>query len=66
MALRPPLLLLRNLCDRKGLVLKRHYKSSVWNRQVFRIDHHSGKETVVDLLVQRFAKSIFELSGTTT
>lgn len=28
--------------------------------QVFRIDHYLGKETVQDLLVQRFANSIFE------
>jgi len=29
-------------------------------RQVFRIDHYLGKETVQSLLVQRFANSIFE------
>jgi|TARA_B110000467_G_C18338414_1_gene500636 glucose-6-phosphate 1-dehydrogenase len=29
-------------------------------RQVYRIDHYLGKETVQDLLVQRFANSIFE------
>ncbi len=29
-------------------------------KQVFRIDHYLGKETVQDLLVQRFANSIFE------
>ncbi len=29
-------------------------------QQVFRIDHYLGKETVQDLLVQRFANSIFE------
>ncbi len=29
-------------------------------RQVFRIDHYLGKETVQDLLVQRFGNSIFE------
>jgi len=29
-------------------------------RQVFRIDHYLGKETVQDLLVQRFANAIFE------
>jgi len=28
--------------------------------QVFRIDHYLGKETVQDLLVQRFANAIFE------
>lgn len=29
-------------------------------REVFRIDHYLGKETVQDLLVQRFANAIFE------
>ncbi len=29
-------------------------------KQVYRIDHYLGKETVQDLLVQRFANSIFE------
>jgi len=29
-------------------------------RQAYRIDHYLGKETVQDLLVQRFANSIFE------
>lgn len=29
-------------------------------QQVYRIDHYLGKETVQDLLVQRFANSIFE------
>ena len=29
-------------------------------RQVYRIDHYLGKETVQDLLVQRFSNSIFE------
>ncbi len=29
-------------------------------RQVFRIDHYLGKETVQDLLVQRFGNAIFE------
>ena len=29
-------------------------------KQVFRIDHYLGKETVQDLLVQRFANTIFE------
>ena len=28
--------------------------------QVFRIDHYLGKETVQDLLVQRFSNAIFE------
>ena len=32
--------------------------------QVYRIDHYLGKETVQDLLVQRFAISIFEPFGT--
>lgn len=35
-----------------GAVLKEH--------QVYRIDHYLGKETVQDMLVQRFANSIFE------
>ncbi len=34
-------------------------RSSTEN-QVYRIDHYLGKETVQDLLVQRFANSIFE------
>ncbi len=38
-----------------------HVVSSVFQeQQVFRIDHYLGKETVQDLLVQRFANSIFE------
>jgi len=34
--------------------------------QVYRIDHYLGKETVQDLLVQRFANAIFEPLGTAT
>src|SRR5690606_6927717 len=35
--------------------------SSVFDEhQVYRIDHYLGKETVQDLLVQRFANAIFE------
>lgn len=37
-------------------LIGRHFHES----QVFRIDHYLGKETVQDLLVQRFANSIFE------
>ena len=37
-------------------VIEREFDES----QVFRIDHYLGKETVQDLLVQRFANSIFE------
>jgi glucose-6-phosphate 1-dehydrogenase len=35
-------------------------KSVFAEEQVYRIDHYLGKETVQDLLVQRFANSIFE------
>ena len=38
-----------------------HVLGSVFEeKQVFRIDHYLGKETVQDLLVQRFANTIFE------
>ncbi len=37
-------------------VVGRNFEES----QVYRIDHYLGKETVQDLLVQRFANSIFE------
>src|SRR5690554_1326182 len=37
-------------------VVTRNFKES----QVYRIDHYLGKETVQDLLVLRFANSIFE------
>jgi glucose-6-phosphate 1-dehydrogenase len=35
-------------------------RSVLEEHQVYRIDHYLGKETVQDLLVQRFANSIFE------
>lgn len=35
-------------------------RSVFHEHQVYRIDHYLGKETVQDLLVQRFANSIFE------
>ena len=35
-------------------------RSVLTEPQVYRIDHYLGKETVQDLLVQRFANSIFE------
>jgi glucose-6-phosphate 1-dehydrogenase len=35
-------------------------RSEFTERQVYRIDHYLGKETVQDLLVQRFANAIFE------
>lgn len=38
-----------------GTLLK-HFRE----RQIYRIDHYLGKETVQNLLVQRFANSIFE------
>jgi len=37
-------------------MINQHFQES----QVFRIDHYLGKETVQDLLVQRFANAIFE------
>ena len=36
--------------------INKHFAES----QIYRIDHYLGKETVQDLLVQRFANSIFE------
>ncbi|MFA5264762.1 MAG: glucose-6-phosphate dehydrogenase [Opitutaceae bacterium] len=40
--------------------LNRAARSVLQEHQVYRIDHYLGKETVQDLLVQRFANSIFE------
>ena len=40
--------------------LNRLVRSAFSERQVFRIDHYLGKETVQNLLVHRFANSIFE------
>jgi glucose-6-phosphate 1-dehydrogenase len=40
--------------------LNRELTSVFEEPQVFRIDHYLGKETVQDLLVQRFANAIFE------
>jgi glucose-6-phosphate 1-dehydrogenase len=40
--------------------LNRVIRSVLEERQVYRIDHYLGKETVQDLLVQRFANAIFE------
>jgi glucose-6-phosphate 1-dehydrogenase len=40
--------------------LNRELTTEFEESQVFRIDHYLGKETVQDLLVQRFANSIFE------
>ncbi|HZZ59529.1 MAG TPA: glucose-6-phosphate dehydrogenase [Opitutaceae bacterium] len=40
--------------------LNRTIRSVFAEEQVYRIDHYLGKETVQDLLVQRFANSIFE------
>jgi glucose-6-phosphate 1-dehydrogenase len=48
----------------KDLASARDLNQSLLNEfeesQVFRIDHYLGKETVQDLLVQRFANAIFE------
>jgi len=48
----------RNLASAQELnsVIRQQFKED----QVFRIDHYLGKETVQDLLVLRFANSIFE------
>lgn len=43
-----------------ALELNRVITDQFEEQQVFRIDHYLGKETVQDLLVQRFANSIFE------
>jgi len=40
--------------------LNRIVKAAIGEHQVFRIDHYLGKETVQNLLVFRFANSIFE------
>ena len=40
--------------------LNRTIRSVFEEHQVYRIDHYLGKETVQDLLVQRFANAIFE------
>ena len=40
--------------------LNRHVRSALDESQVYRIDHYLGKETVQNLLVFRFANSIFE------
>jgi glucose-6-phosphate 1-dehydrogenase len=41
-------------------VLNTTIRAHFEEHQVYRIDHYLGKETVQDLLVQRFANSIFE------
>lgn len=47
--------------DLASAELLNHTLHSVFNeRQVYRIDHYLGKETVQNLLVLRFANSIFE------
>ena len=43
-----------------ALALNTTIRSVFKEHQVYRIDHYLGKETVQDLLVQRFANSIFE------
>ena len=40
--------------------LNRHLHASLKERQIYRIDHYLGKETVQNLLVLRFANGIFE------
>lgn len=46
----------RSSAEELNGVIARNFRES----QVFRIDHYLGKETVQDLLVQRFANTIFE------
>ncbi len=43
-----------------AVALNKELTSVFSEEQVFRIDHYLGKETVQDLLVQRFANAIFE------
>ncbi|MBC8040719.1 MAG: glucose-6-phosphate dehydrogenase (NADP(+)), partial [Opitutaceae bacterium] len=43
-----------------ALELNKTIRQVLEEHQVYRIDHYLGKETVQDLLVQRFANSIFE------
>lgn len=43
-----------------AIELNREIKEHLEERQVFRIDHYLGKETVQNLLVLRFGNSIFE------
>ena len=43
-----------------AIELNRIIRKEFSEDQVYRIDHYLGKETVQDLLVQRFANSIFE------
>ncbi|HRE82846.1 MAG TPA: glucose-6-phosphate dehydrogenase, partial [Opitutaceae bacterium] len=45
---------------KSAVALNGTIRSVFEERQVFRIDHYLGKETVQDLLVQRFANAIFE------
>jgi glucose-6-phosphate 1-dehydrogenase len=43
-----------------ALALNRSLSSVMGERQVYRIDHYLGKETVQNLMIFRFANSIFE------
>ncbi|MBN4067037.1 glucose-6-phosphate dehydrogenase [Simkania negevensis] len=43
-----------------ALSLQKHVKQFLEENQIYRIDHYLGKETVQNLLVFRFANSIFE------
>jgi len=40
--------------------LNQHLRSAFSEQQIFRIDHYLGKETVQNIMVLRFANSIFE------
>jgi len=43
-----------------AMALNEHLRSAFGEEQIFRIDHYLGKETVQNILVLRFANSIFE------
>lgn len=43
-----------------ALALNKKISEVFDEKQVYRIDHYLGKETVQDLLLQRFANTIFE------
>jgi len=45
---------------RSATALNEHLRSAFAEEQIFRIDHYLGKETVQNILVLRFANSIFE------
>lgn len=40
--------------------LERHLSSTLKERQIYRIDHYLGKDTVQNILMMRFANTVFE------